>query len=860
MKRKVLEYGYRYSHILLALVLFLLPFLWIPHGKINIGGDSSRLYFLFPEEWVYNNLFAVNSFSTLYPYDPAFYLIPFVGTIALLKRLFLEDPYLLNNFVTGLLLASSFLVSRSLFKELLKKFVVVDPIIISLGALAYILSPLTLYEWYLALYYIFQLVAYPLIILLFIRFMEKPHINYLTVSAFVFFLFSMDFGFGNVAWIFAFFPITGLFLFYYALQHKQVKAFLITTLLFGLVFAFSNAFHLIPQSINAFEESSLANKFLFDKKFYFERGIGFYRSIIDRTRLSYNLFNQPPYLLATANANPFSELMYIWQVRQILLSFIFFGIPILVLVNASKLLHKKLNLLLVLILINFILLFLITGNFGLWSHKVFEFLYTIPGFTMFRGYYHKFAFVSSFYRSLLFIYSLMLFKELINKTKIFNLLVLFSFFVVILNAMPLLTGAEFYQKFFHSEDVLYTTTIPDSYLNLLTRIQKEPLVSRFSTFPLSYESYQALKGAGNSAYIGPSFIAMTTNKGDTSGLSSFQMFTDEVVKILETGDSKAFSELLSVLNIGFIFYDEEQFTYSRLSNIPYTEQLTKFFPTQNSVQNFLNKLNWKEIYKEGTYKIYYNSSAFVPRLELVEQQEKLNPDVVPSIEFTRIDSTMYIARVHNFSSGDILSLKEIFNPNWHLYLLPKATQTDYSNLNWDTLKVYNYGILSPELEEIKTNYENKLVTNLGDLQMRTDTVKVWENGKNNLVSLIPYNVSYISPNFSNTIQNDNLKQNLTPLSVLKTIRSRPKLLSSSHFGLQPSEYGFTEWEINSDKVCADHQEYCTKNIVNTYDYTLVFFYAPQMVFYISSVISIAFLGVMVMASFGSLIIYYRKNL
>jgi len=56
----------------IALLLFILPFFWLRHGFVNLGGDSGRLYFFEPLAILKSSLNFSNS-----AYGYSFAIIPY---------------------------------------------------------------------------------------------------------------------------------------------------------------------------------------------------------------------------------------------------------------------------------------------------------------------------------------------------------------------------------------------------------------------------------------------------------------------------------------------------------------------------------------------------------------------------------------------------------------------------------------------------------------------------------------------------------------------------------------------------------------------------------------------------------------
>ena len=96
--------------LLLAILLFLavVPFFWLKPGHVDLGGDSTRLYFYDPINYLKSYAFytiAPNGFNTE---NSATYVIPFTFFLWVLKKIFLSS-YLVTTIFNSLTLTLAFL-------------------------------------------------------------------------------------------------------------------------------------------------------------------------------------------------------------------------------------------------------------------------------------------------------------------------------------------------------------------------------------------------------------------------------------------------------------------------------------------------------------------------------------------------------------------------------------------------------------------------------------------------------------------------------------------------------------------------------------------------------------------------------
>lgn len=216
--------------LIIFVTFFVIPSFWFDKGKVDYGGDSNRFYFYDPFSWLKNiALYLPNSLTSLGGDTANFMMIPFLLLLSLLRKLFFYTGYSLNNFFNGLILSGGFLSVYFIVKEFLKdeegeKREKIFPAIIA--GLFFVLSPILSMQWERSLYSISGIFVYPLVFLLFLKFIHTRKYYFLTLIAIICFVFSVNFSFATMPWFFAFFPLSFVFLFIYSLIKKKTKVFL----------------------------------------------------------------------------------------------------------------------------------------------------------------------------------------------------------------------------------------------------------------------------------------------------------------------------------------------------------------------------------------------------------------------------------------------------------------------------------------------------------------------------------------------------------------------------------------------------------------------------------------------------------
>ena len=89
--------------IIITIILFVIPFFWLTPNEMDIGGDSTRLYFYDPLNFLINNSLYFNDTITLgnRSFWPQFYFLPYVICLLIIKSL-INSPYFLISLLNGI--------------------------------------------------------------------------------------------------------------------------------------------------------------------------------------------------------------------------------------------------------------------------------------------------------------------------------------------------------------------------------------------------------------------------------------------------------------------------------------------------------------------------------------------------------------------------------------------------------------------------------------------------------------------------------------------------------------------------------------------------------------------------------------
>jgi hypothetical protein len=747
-----------------------------------------------------------------------------------------------------------------------------------LASLFFILSPINYYGFQNSLLSNNQTLVYPLFFYIFLRFLKTNNYKYIIFIILVCFVFSVNFSINVFPWFLAFFGFTGIFILFYSVIENKSLILLKGSVLFLFLFILTQFFQLMPQTYGIMDSSNLYNKMISGK---INVGTQYFESILPYVKLSYNLGNQDQYIVSDIFNHGNKVLIYEYGAKFL---FIFFIYPIIIIFGVLNLKKNKdlksTKKYLLIFALFIVLLFFMTANIGYLGVDLYRKLFIIPGFSMFRSYYTKFNFVFTFFYAMLFGYSLIIVDRNIKLKILKFLLPVIVFILIIFNAWPFLSGSAMNVYRTDTDKVKPVFEMDSNYINFLYLIKNKKLDEKYLSFPLTDENYVVLKGMDGGAYVGNSMIGVISGKNDFVGLDSFSILRDSVVKILKDKDSVKLKHLESILNIGNVIYNSDNYIYDKFGN-PYLVEMKYIFPNQKSIYNFISKLSLKNSFNIETYRLYSNKEYFMPHLytplmtittrqgqetllSIISQRNYIirsaiyfnsadragstantstissapifNPKELttesvsntPVIEFKKINPTKYRVIIHHAISDFPLVFSESFNDGWKDYLV------DYKPAPVN-FKAADYKILDGNADdqasatEVQGFMSRGDISSLGDGKDKNIAHTKWADNKEAFDYNESYKIDFISKNFQDTIQNDNLADGHFYETWFKT----PVDGNLNH---QMVNGYANSWDIDPQAICLNNPK-CVKNADGSYDLELVIEFWPQRLFYIGLFIS-----------------------
>lgn len=695
-------------------MLFLLPFFWLSGGQMDLGGDSGRLYFYDPVNYLKSfGLYGVDPQGTG-GVGPNHYIVPFAFLIILVKTFF-PSPHIAINLLAAVKLVCGFwfvvLIVKELANEKARRGSAAGELAAIIAGMFYIFTPSVIGNWARAILSTNQVFLNPLMFYLLLRYFVTRQTKYGITALLVSLVFAPNFGLTGTPPFFAFYPLGFLFLVFYTtwVRHRPVPwRGLIAG---GLMFAGLHAFHLLPQFAGLFDPGSFANTRVFDAKSMWVEGVNYFMAVLPNAKVSWFLLlpSYNPIMIWSGVVVPFIVLVGLWLNKNIK------GKAI-VLVAAFYV----------------ITLFLVAANITHFWVAVYRALFFIPGFSMFRNFSGQWQFVYSFYYALFF--GLALHSIFLKCKPAFRrLCFLFLCAIFIVSAWPFINGDLVNPRQADTEaDVHIVMRMDPRFEDFLQYIRNMKGDGKILTLPFTDPFYQVLPGTNNGAYMGPSMVSYLARRNDFAGYALLDPFPEVFYRLAKEKNYAALKRLFSLLNIKYIFHNTDPRVYDEtFPRFPYSN-VRKFLPkTQKEMGEFVGKLGVHLVYENGPYKLYTlgdseflphiyaasnvlvykndrddwygkNASFFVDhptadlRTGFIEKKDAVPRAgfTTPAITFQKINPTKYKVTVEDVRGPYLLVFSERFNRNWKIF------RDESQDLSIETESYYNGAVRVKEQRDI----------------------------------------------------------------------------------------------------------------------------------------------------------------
>ena len=639
----------------ILLVLFLVPFFWFGRNSYNIGGDDTRLYLVFPIDWL-NNVSKYSWFSSVAggfgSYNPQQFYIPINIISSLIKNTF----SFLNHqaIIYGLLLCFSFLTVYLIIFELLDRKKGWSCFWSSvIGGIFYVFIPIIFtLRWPNPIANLLEIIAFPLLFLFFLRAIKRRKISELICGGIISVVFSI-----------ALMTITGLlpfligififFLLYFLIIELNKKTFIKYLFIYLFLITLLNSFWLIP---------------FFDSSFHGNQQVSFSLSSIGKEGAVWTIgpLSAMTSLLdhlsgisgfSFINVNGFSGKVFEYFFQIIHLGVLFFVIILFGFLVKIKNLEKEKKILIISAVTFLCMAFLITVNIGNWGVDLFTWLIrNIPGFVAIRNFWtHVAQSYGLFYAIVLGMACCLIFSS-IKRRKIKVILISFIFSIILFQAVPFINGKVVNLPIrYPQEDAQLNRNVrfPSSYLEMISYLKNSTGGNRILSLPLIKGAWSMILDEGKKGvYIGGSPIKVLAGKDD---FNSDFAFNSEIVPELNLTIKNAFEQndyyllnnIFSTLNIKYVVYDSQMY-----------DEHSNDFDQIREEYIWIYKYDGKQRYKQlidnlpvklektfGQWEVYkFNDEYFLPHIYSAQKLSYMQGDFNSFGELISLDD-------HNLRDG-----------------------------------------------------------------------------------------------------------------------------------------------------------------------------------------------------------------
>ncbi|MBI2430648.1 MAG: hypothetical protein HYV39_01385 [Candidatus Levybacteria bacterium] len=599
--------------LLFSIAFFVIPFFWFKPGEMDLGGDSSRLYFYDPIHYLSQSLYSI-SYGAFGIENASYYAsIPFFLILILFKSI-LRSPTLLIVVFHGLSLSVAFLACYLIIKDLLrqegdkgrfgKNIIEVSAI---LAGVFYNLSPVPIMNWDHVLLINNLVFLNPLIFFLLLRFFLFRNMNYMVGFLLISFIFAPNFSLAGAPPFFSFYPVVVSFLILYtkfvAKKQIPVKKIVVSVILFFLI----HAFQLGPQIVGLLTPGNIIHTTVFSEASIQERGLSYFMAVAPSIKTSLNL-------LALPQQQPKLD----WY------AFLFIVFPIVLVLGFIW--NKKKGYLLSGVFF-LIILFFASANITKVGFTLYTALFQIPGFSMFRNFNGQWFRSYDFFYMLLFGQAIAIVLSSLDK-KFYRYLLCFLIFILLLTtSWPMINGTLVNTNLWQSRNIKSRIEMDPEYEKVLEFIRTLPVDGRVLTLPMSNHGYQVLQGKNGGAYMGPSTITYLTQKSEFTSPGDFGAFGSAFLTAVRDKNYPAVKNMLTVFNVKYIFYNSDPYIYGdNFPAFPYEHVLKYLPPTQEEYKAFIENLDVEKIADFGDkYHIYVIKDAdYLPHIYTAKEVYYVN--------------------------------------------------------------------------------------------------------------------------------------------------------------------------------------------------------------------------------------------
>ncbi len=633
-----------------------------------VGGDDSKLYYLFPHEYLNNftsKIISDNGLGIMGMYFPQLMIFGFALCIDVAKILF--SHLNMQLFFFGCNLASSFLAFYIFLGLWIKEESRGDFLAKLAASIFYVFSNFIVYSlWQTQLFPLYLTAIFPLVLYLFIRGVREKKPEFSVWNAMLLSVFSITFL--SFPWFAALLIGVIPILLQTFVIHK--KSFIIHSfLLFGILTALNIYWipHVIYSSMGSADRSGLISSVISED--FRKQNRTVIRGVSEHNSVLYPMFDLYHRRIQED---------YVWHTLPVYKKFSLPVLPLNLLfifcVLLGFLFHKKADTSTKKIFIAsfigwLVTLYFFTVQIGSWGTNLFLFMNeTIPGFTMFRNMFDKFGVALGFSYAFLLAMSLKILFDYVGKTARRICFIAISA-LIFLNAYPFITGVFSQERPLWTTHAIFTAMTdfnPDFY-ELIEYLKKMKEPSRFVWIPWQNTNYIEIqdKTFENYYYIGVSPLVFLAEVSDFTGrLGLPTMIGDNIVKGLYANDYVAVAEKFRQLNAEY-FIVKNEIPQEIAKSYLYGGEKGSLFDKQGP--DFQKILLGEKLKDFGTrYSLYEINDRFKNEKIYLTDDIRYFPNDFLSLSYEKKKSYEYTIHIKDFDEKKHLVFLDPYYKDWDI--------------------------------------------------------------------------------------------------------------------------------------------------------------------------------------------------
>lgn len=669
----------RISLIIISILVLLIPLIF--WGKnYKVGGDDTRLYYLFPREILTHyavNIVSNNTLGTNGGYSAISFLIPILLVIIGVKtvipfvntQLFLYGTNLAFGFIFFFLFTGLWVEKKD------NNFGVFFARVVS--SIFYIFSLFVVKTVFSSeLLSIYTLSVFPASLYLFIRSVKENMIFFSVLSAVIYSLFSttlLTFPWYGAMALVSLPVLVVLAKKYFRIFAKMFLVFIVLVLGLNFYWLFHQIYPLISNSGSSTVLGSVSSP-------------GMRADNIDLIQ-SLSILNNPINQLSAYIRSSWDERHNMGFAQSY--GIIFYSVILFAGILVRKLKRSYICLYILTVVGLLFSFVLVTPDFGDWNIAMFTFLNNhVPLFTMFRNMYDKFGIAVSFEFAFALCISLIVLVKTIKQRYLMNLL----FIVLLATTVWSANNFIFPGGSRDSNFISISSHFNDDFNNLVSYVRSMNEPSRYLWLPLNFASYVPIEDKVNPGhyYYGPSPMQFFAGVSDYTGFQSFATKTDpklnfQMLDYLKAGNYEKIGSILQRMNVRYVIVSSYTLPSAAYAHLNIGGSIINEKPA------FYQLILGDKIKDFGKrYSLYSINKKFDNNKIFLSDSFNNFPNSIKDVRFIKTYPYQYEVYIQKSSATIYLAFLEPYDRLWRLSAVdPSGKETNLFDVIHE--KIFRYG-------------------------------------------------------------------------------------------------------------------------------------------------------------------------